>query len=107
MLASSVSIALGWSPEYFLCSELLPALPSAWPYGSVKGLRARGDFEVDMQWRDGKLVSATIRSNAGGPCHLRYGNVTCTFDTKKGQEFFWDGQTEKMVPPRNDVDRVF
>ncbi len=42
--------------------ELLPALPDAWPSGCVKGLRIRGGYEIDMEWRDGKVVSVTKRA---------------------------------------------
>ncbi len=52
--------------------RLLPALPKAWPRGSVTGLRARGGFEINMQWSSGQLNEATIRSPSGGQCVLSY-----------------------------------
>lgn len=65
--------------------ELLPALPARWPTGNVTGLRARGGFEVGIQWREGKLVSATIRRVAGeGHCRVRNGGRTVELDLKPG-----------------------
>ena len=64
----------------------LPALPQAWHTGYVKGLRARGGFEVDIEWKDGKLVQAQLLSNLGNDCWFRTSeqvNVTCDGDKIK------------------------
>lgn len=74
--------------------ELLPALPAAWPTGSVKGLRARGGFEVDIAWRDGRLLSSTIRSLSGGPLTVRYAGATRTAVLAAGRSLAWDGQAQ-------------
>ncbi len=52
--------------------HLLPALPEAWETGYVFGLRARGGFEVAMDWRDGRLFQAAIEAGEDGPCRVRY-----------------------------------
>ena len=72
--------------------ELLPALPKAWPSGSVKGLRARGGFEVDVAWKQGKLAEARVRSLNGGVTQLRYGLVTRDVKLSKGKTYRWDGR---------------
>jgi alpha-L-fucosidase 2 len=51
--------------------SFLPALPAAWPTGNVHGLRARGGFEVDLRWREGRLERAEIASALGRPCRIR------------------------------------
>ncbi len=69
------------------CLHLLPALPDAWPEGSITGLRARGNFGVDLHWADGRLTKAVIVSGSGGKCTVRYGDETLSFDTKRGKRY--------------------
>lgn len=65
--------------------ELLPALPSAWPGGTVNGLRARGGYEISLAWLSGKLVSATVKNLAAtGPCRVRYGAKVVELSIKQG-----------------------
>ena len=66
--------------------DLLPALPSAWPTGSVKGLRARGGYEIDLAWSGGKLTSAIVRNvTATGPVQVRSGAQSITLTLKPGE----------------------
>jgi alpha-L-fucosidase 2 len=71
--------------------EILPALPKEWPNGSVKGLRARGGFEVDIDWKNGQLASTAVRSLNGNPCRLRYADATREVNIKQGEIYTWDG----------------
>lgn len=72
--------------------NLLPALPKVWPTGAVRGLRARGGFQVDMQWKDGALTQAALLSDLGNVCRIRSHadvKVTCegqsvAFSSKDG-----------------------
>ena len=56
--------------------SILPALPASWKEGSVSGLKARGDYEVSINWADGKMLSCTIKSNLGKPFTVRYAGKT-------------------------------
>ena len=64
--------------------ELLPALPSAWPNGSVTGLRARGGFEIDLTWKNGEAKYVKIKSSRGNPCTVRYGRHVHNLAIKAG-----------------------
>ncbi|MBQ4525437.1 MAG: glycoside hydrolase family 95 protein, partial [Bacteroidaceae bacterium] len=77
--------------------QLLPALPDAWAEGSVEGLLARGNFEVDLCWTNGQLKEAIITSNAAQPCNIRYGEQTLSFKTKKGQSYTIALENGKLI----------
>ena len=77
--------------------RLLPALPDAWVSGSIKGLKARGGFEVNIAWEKGKLTHAAIRSLLGEPCTVRYGTKSITFKTSRGKSYRLD---QRMTLPR-------
>jgi alpha-L-fucosidase 2 len=70
--------------------HLLPALPKAWPKGSVKGLCARGGFEVDIAWEDNELIGATVRSKLGKPCVVSYRERVVSLGTKPGKRYALD-----------------
>jgi len=63
--------------------ELLPALPKAWPAGSVKGLRARGGFEVDIAWKDGKVTTYRVASNDSQKATVRVNGETKVIQSEK------------------------
>ncbi len=68
--------------------HLLPALPDAWNAGHIHGLRARGNFGVDIDWQSGHLLKALITSGSGESCTVRYGNESITFPTKAGKRYY-------------------
>jgi len=69
------------------CLHFLPSLPDAWASGKITGLRARGNFGVDLEWQSGRLVKAVVTSNSGETCHVRYGDLTLDFPTQKGKSY--------------------
>jgi alpha-L-fucosidase 2 len=71
--------------------ELLPALPHAWPDGWVKGLCARGGFQVDEKWDDGRLSAVILHSFIGGSCKLRYGDKVVSIKLKPGRAKMLNG----------------
>ncbi|HEX6960805.1 MAG TPA: glycoside hydrolase N-terminal domain-containing protein [Lacipirellula sp.] len=74
--------------------ELLPALPEAWPEGSVRGLRARGGFIVDIEWRDGKLVHCRVTSGDGTKACIAYKDRKYRLAIQRGQSVVLNGRLE-------------
>ena len=77
--------------------QLLPALPDAWKNGSISGLCAKGNFVIDLTWKDGCLTEAMITSKSGTPCTIRYGEQSLSFKTKTGKTYRIVGKKDKIV----------
>ncbi len=79
--------------------ELLPALPPAWPEGRVRGLRARGAYEVDLEWRKSRLERATIRAAAAGTLRVRLGGRTAERPVRAGEVVSFDAALQGRAGP--------
>ncbi|MFH6967506.1 glycosyl hydrolase family 95 catalytic domain-containing protein [Flavobacterium sp. FlaQc-28] len=77
--------------------QLLPALPKTWKNGEVKGLCARGGFEVDMKWEEGKLVSAKVLSKVGGVCKLQNSTNTIEIMTQPGKSYTFNAELKEIL----------
>ena len=75
--------------------DLLPALPDNLREGEVKGVCARGGFELSFAWNSGKLQQVEVLSKAGEPCKLKYGKSEVAFETRKGERYRFNGKLKK------------
>ena len=76
--------------------QLLPALPPSWKSGHIKGLLARGGFEVDLIWKNNRLNEATVRSLQGNPCKVMYGDKTTRIETEVGKVLRLDENLKRV-----------
>lgn len=76
--------------------DLLPALPHAWATGEVKGLRARGGFAVDLEWRNSRLIGATIHSTGGTVFQVRNGKQDKQYKLRRGRSMVLDAGLERF-----------
>ncbi|MDR6944014.1 glycoside hydrolase family 95 protein [Mucilaginibacter pocheonensis] len=76
--------------------ELLPALPSALTEGAIKGICARGGFDLNFSWQRGKLQTLEVLSKNGGTCHLRYQDKTISVETQKGKTYRFDAGLKQL-----------
>jgi len=75
---------------------LLPALPKAWPSGSIKGIVARGGFELDITWVQGKLTALKVKSLLGNDAKLRYGDLYKEYEIKKGEVLVFNDELNQI-----------
>lgn len=67
--------------------HILPALPDVWHEGMLTGIRARGNFIVDIEWKDNNLERLILYSGSGENCVLKYRNMTMNLSTEKGKMY--------------------
>lgn len=83
--AAGVSEMLVQSHAGFI--QVLPALPAVWHEGKLTGVRARGNFLLDICWKDNNLTQVKVFSGSGGPCTVRYKDRTLEFQTEAGRTY--------------------
>ena len=76
--------------------ELLPALPSFWKEGEISGLKARGNFEISMQWSNHKLKQVSIKSLDNQACVVKYADKSVSLKMKKNQILTLNGNLKKL-----------
>ena len=82
--------------------RLLPALPSVWPQGSIRGARARGGLEVDLAWAKGKLTTARIRSEKSQAVRVHYRSHAATAQIGPGDT--WSNAVETWTAAETPID---
>ncbi|MDQ7947874.1 MAG: glycoside hydrolase N-terminal domain-containing protein [Pedobacter sp.] len=88
--AAGIAEMLVQSHEKYI--DILPALPLSWPQGEVRGLRARGGFDITMKWNNGRLESLAIHSTIGGNCIIRYQHNVVSIATEAGKTYHLNGE---------------
>lgn len=84
--------------------QLLPALPKEWQKGYIHGIVARGGFDADIDWEEGKLKQVKILSKLGNKATIRYGDKVITVPAKKGGNYVFDGDLQQLnarLPTKN------
>ena len=76
--------------------HILPALPDAWPDGEIRGVCARGGFELSFSWQDGQLNHLEVLSKAGKQCRITYQDKLIEMSTVKGETYFFDGDLKGL-----------
>lgn len=76
--------------------EILPALPKGLPNGEIKGLRARGAYELDLKWKDGVLEYLIVKPQNSGNCELSYQGKNINFEALKGKKYQFNAQLKQL-----------
>ncbi|MGF1925521.1 MAG: glycoside hydrolase family 95-like protein, partial [Bacteroidia bacterium] len=92
--AAGIGELLVQSHEAFI--EILPALPTAIPFGEVNGICTRGGFDLNIKWDKGLLKALEVTSKVGGECKLRYKNRNVIIDTKAGETYRLNAELEVL-----------
>jgi alpha-L-fucosidase 2 len=86
--------------------QLLPALPSAWSTGKVEGLRARGGAEVAIDWQQGQIKEASLKTSVAGKFRVRYQDKTAEVELRPGQTVRLDGNLKTLTSAKQPVKKA-